>query len=304
MLLRLRQTHNRRLCGLGEKQPVAAQSECVCANAARTYGHDHVPDIRPASIATSPAHAACSAHPPADRQAAPPSTATVTASAATVDAAAAINTPAFAVATPRSSSLTRASPRRPTRAGVVPVHQPLSMPSDLRTCLALERLLNKQRLKMVFPWQVSWSVDDMSGIPDEHQTASCGQFYANLCAFDSETITQLVDLPPSSPPPPMPPFADLVKIAPTAVMASGGFDFYTLASASDSLTACTDNDAETPCIPEDRDHPVRRYTHTRAHSRSCTPLLMIVVSCVRSGSCSILEDSLSIRKAFTRCASI
>lgn len=94
------------------------------------------------------------------------------------------------------------------------------------------------------------------GDPAANQMSSCGQFYSSICAYDSATITQLVDLPPSSPPPPMPPDNVLVKVLPIEVTAAGGFHAYTLGSNVDAsaLTACTDGANGTACIPLDQDH--------------------------------------------------
>ena len=58
----------------------------------------------------------------------------------------------------------------------------------------------------------------------------CGTLYASICSQDSATINTLVDLPPSSPPPPLPPLGDLVQLTPVDVLASGGFDALTLLS--------------------------------------------------------------------------
>ena len=104
---------------------------------------------------------------------------------------------------------------------------------------------------------MAWSVDDLSRTPDANQNMPCGTFYANLCGVaDSATITRLVDLPPSTPPPPMPPLGDLVAVTPIDVLAAGGFHPFTGANA---LAACSDSLAGTPCIPSDRDHPWIMY---------------------------------------------
>ena len=75
----------------------------------------------------------------------------------------------------------------------------------------------------------------------DHQTAPCGQFYANLCSSDSDTLLSLVDLPPSSPPPPMPPDASLTELAVSAVYAKGGVVGYESdTTAGASVGVCTD----------------------------------------------------------------
>ena len=109
------------------------------------------------------------------------------------------------------------------------------------------------------PTCVSWSNADLMGDPEREQSASCGTFYANLCAFDSESLIPLLDLPPNTPPPPMPPDTDLRELQVTRVLASGGF----VSNASlygeftvDPLRDCTDtNSANTPCITEAYERP-------------------------------------------------
>lgn len=101
--------------------------------------------------------------------------------------------------------------------------------------------------------QVSWSNDDLKGETHhaDNQNMPCGQFYAAQCAFDSDTLTALVDLPPSSPPPPMAPDADLTQLTTTRVMAKGGLvDLDT----TQALTACADN-AQTECVATSMEQP-------------------------------------------------
>jgi len=62
----------------------------------------------------------------------------------------------------------------------------------------------------------------------------------------------MVDLPPSAPPPPLPPDAELVVVAPVEVTAAGGFHPYT---GPDPLAACGEFNAGTPCIPADTNNP-------------------------------------------------
>ena len=78
----------------------------------------------------------------------------------------------------------------------------------------------------------------------------------SICAFDSDSLLDLVDAPPAAPPPPMLPDVALTSPKVTRVMAAGGLDGLTITSA---LSACTDN-AQTPCTALDYERPVR-YTH-------------------------------------------
>ena len=115
------------------------------------------------------------------------------------------------------------------------------------------------------PTCVSWSIDDINGEEHvgDHQSAPCGAFFASLCSTDADTITQLLDLPPNAPPPPLPPYMDLDKLYVTRVLASGGFKT-TLDGSSrrraDEVTnnptkQCTDA-GNTPCIALGREQPV------------------------------------------------
>ena len=75
----------------------------------------------------------------------------------------------------------------------------------------------------------------------------------SLCAFDSDTLLDLVDVPPAAPPPPMLPDASLNAMTVTRVMAAGGLDNgLTITSA---LADCTDN-GQTPCAALDYERPV------------------------------------------------
>jgi hypothetical protein len=79
-------------------------------------------------------------------------------------------------------------------------------------------------------------------------------FVYSLCAFDSDTLLDLVDMPPAAPPPPMLPDASLAAMTIKRVMASGGLDNgLTITSA---LADCTDN-GQTPCAALDYERPVR-----------------------------------------------
>ena len=100
--------------------------------------------------------------------------------------------------------------------------------------------------------QMLWSVDDLKDEVDKHQNAPCGQFYANLCAFDSDTLLDLVDMPPAAPPPPMLPDASLTSMSIKRVMASGGLDDGL--DITSALSDCTDND-QTPCAALDWERP-------------------------------------------------
>ncbi|MGZ0214192.1 MAG: hypothetical protein ACKVI4_17070, partial [Actinomycetales bacterium] len=74
---------------------------------------------------------------------------------------------------------------------------------------------------------MSWSVADMTdggAHPEAGQNMPCGTFYANLCGFEDTQIVQLLDLPPSAPPPPTLPDASLEALTIVDVRASGGFD--------------------------------------------------------------------------------
>jgi hypothetical protein len=82
--------------------------------------------------------------------------------------------------------------------------------------------------------QVSWSVADLTdggAHPEAGQTMPCGTFFANLCGFSDTQITQLLDLPPSAPPPPTLPEASLDAVPIVDVRASGGFDAHPPPSA-------------------------------------------------------------------------
>ena len=113
--------------------------------------------------------------------------------------------------------------------------------------------------------QHAWSMAELQGLPAENQNMPCGTFYANLCGMQSDALSGLVDLPPTAPPPPMPPDADLVTLTPAAVHASGGFDADT---GTDPKAACGDFDGRTPCTPADREHPVTPPTRMQTHARS------------------------------------
>ena len=64
-------------------------------------------------------------------------------------------------------------------------------------------------------------------------------------AFDSDTILDLVDMPPAAPPPPIAPLNELTQVPIKRVMAAGGLD--DSLDITTALTHCTDNGAETPC---------------------------------------------------------
>lgn len=111
-----------------------------------------------------------------------------------------------------------------------------------------------------------WSLDDLNGAPGEMQTAPCGTFYANLCSeFGADAITPLLDMPPSTPPPPVLPFTtgntlpeikDAAVLVPiVGVAASGGFQSYT---PEDALEVCT-NSSGMACAPMDTFEPWIRF---------------------------------------------
>ena len=60
--------------------------------------------------------------------------------------------------------------------------------------------------------------------PEAGQTMPCGTLFSNLCAFEATQITDMLDLPPSAPPPPTLPEASLHPVEIFDVRASGGFD--------------------------------------------------------------------------------
>ena len=124
------------------------------------------------------------------------------------------------------------------------------------------------------PTCVSWSNDDLSG-EDFHargQNMPCGQFYANLCVHDSDTLLQLVDLPPSSPPPPMLPDAALTQLPVTRVMAKGGLVDLDITTA---LTACTDN-LQTQCIATELEQPWLMFDLGAQYSRIYSARLFLM----------------------------
>ena len=118
--------------------------------------------------------------------------------------------------------------------------------------------------------QVSWSNADLSGTPESDQNMPCGTLYAALCgtADSSNVITSLLDLPPSSPPPPMQPDAELDDLTPKVmrVIASGGFRSGRRLEeqTNNPLIECTDGgDSDmknTPCIADGEERPVSCLT--------------------------------------------
>ena len=118
-------------------------------------------------------------------------------------------------------------------------------------------------MSLVSPAQVSWSNDDLRGDVSANQNMPCGTFYANLCAHDSATLTSLVDLPPSAPPPPMAPDADLTQLTVTRVMAKGGLVDLDITTA---LTACADN-AQTECVATELEQPWLLFDLGAQHDR-------------------------------------
>ena len=104
--------------------------------------------------------------------------------------------------------------------------------------------------------QVAWAIEDGKDNPGETQKSPCASFYANLCAFDSDRFQELVKLPPSSPPPPIPDPSTLNELVPVSVFAAGGFDSGEMQGGGTALAACTDDTVETPCVPAERERPV------------------------------------------------
>ena len=115
---------------------------------------------------------------------------------------------------------------------------------------------------------VAWSNADLSGAPEDEQTAACGTFYANLCAFDAEGIRSLLDAPPATPPPPFPPDIDLERLSVVRVVGAGGFtnngSKFGETTGTNPLADCTDNVDEqvysgaqspTPCMPVSLEQP-------------------------------------------------
>jgi hypothetical protein len=100
----------------------------------------------------------------------------------------------------------------------------------------------------------------------------CGTFYANLCAHDSDTLLQLVDLPPGAPPPPMSPDADLTQLPVTRVMAKGGLVDLDITQA---LTQCTDN-SQTQCIATSFEQPWLMFDLGAQHSRIYSARLFLM----------------------------
>lgn len=98
---------------------------------------------------------------------------------------------------------------------------------------------------------MSWSVDDLLSTPAENQKSSCGLLFSSVCAFDSDTLTDLVFLPPSAPPPPMLPITELTPITTVRVLAAGGFE----TDSSQQLDDCTDASG-TVCEAVEHERPV------------------------------------------------
>ena len=232
-LVRVRraQTDHRPIRHVGGLQPARAKPRRVLAHDARAHGHSGAPHRLAAAVSARRAHAA-GATPSASRpRAVTTATAAVPSTFAPRDADAQLassssrNTTAVALGSATASSTPAAI------AGGYPVHSRGRLPSDLRKCLrpfnphaclgCLELCLDD------YCAQVSWSNADLKGTPESYQNMPCGTFYANLCATadSANIITSLLDLPPSSPPPPMPPDLELEDLTSNVVrvIASGGF---------------------------------------------------------------------------------
>lgn len=140
--------------------------------------------------------------------------------------------------------------------------------------------------------QVSWSVDDLLSDPAANQKSSCAVLYSSICSFgtcsrtplltlahtithinrshyraDSDTLTDLVALPPGAPPPPMQPDTDLTEMDPVRMLAAGGFDD----PSAQQIGVCTDQ-LGTDCAAVETERPVR-FCNQNPGPRTRTPSL-------------------------------
>ena len=268
---------------MGLDQPTQPQPQCVLAHVDCAHRYQGGANQLPTSE-SSDAQRATRATLPATQAGTRSTTAsTLTASAAATWPAAAWRATTATYPTAISSTQPGASSGSTQvtteRAG----HQRGAVSPYLCTCLGLEHTPRETELTSTpFRLQVSWSNDDLLGTSDANQNMPCGTFYANLCAYDSDTLLQLVDLPPGAPPPPMAPDSDLASLVPTRVMAKGGLIGLVDASAQ-SLSHCTDN-AQTQCVATSYEQPVR-YARTRPflHTHTCARTHCCMSCHVRSG---------------------
>lgn len=91
-----------------------------------------------------------------------------------------------------------------------------------------------------------WAYDALQANPAAQQSYACGGIYGSACNFETASAS-LLDGPPVSPPPPLPPDSELTLLQPSRVLASEpGFDpRYT--AAAEAVTVCTDDGQDTPC---------------------------------------------------------
>eukprot|EP00966_Prymnesium_polylepis_P087737 2030298-Prymnesium_polylepis.1 len=57
----------------------------------------------------------------------------------------------------------------------------------------------------------------------------------------------------------------MTLLTPNRVIAAGGFDVSEMPGSTSSLADCTDSGG-TPCVPSDREHPVRFCLNTLVHT--------------------------------------
>ena len=142
------------------------------------------------------------------------------------------------------------APPRPPPTGPPPPLPPPNPPKEPQSVQLINEALCHSTC-------TQWSIDDLSGTPGANQKSSCGTLYANLCAHDSDTLLDLVALPPGAPPPPMRPVADptvsssvgLAMLTPVSVLAAGGFE-----DPAPTVSDCTDS-SSTACAAKSTDHP-------------------------------------------------
>lgn len=282
---------------MARRQPERVLADDVCANGIRARRH------RLATAVAALTRSATRTASTATNGRTAPASATTVAAAHTADQSTGSDAAGGTAAVAASASGPAA--RSAARAAERPGHQRAAVPCDVCKCLrpfnphACLRCLalfldgfsgyffdpsNRDRA------QLAWSIDDLNGAEHvaDHQTASCGLFYASQCAHgnlrsnltpdtlachscmnhtclfhttDSDTITSLLDLPPSTPPPPLRPDDRLNKLSVHRVLASGGFQSNSDGVPNDN---CTDLGA-TPCVALGREQPVSHPSHTHTY---------------------------------------